>query len=83
MRPPFFSFSSLRKKRIAAPGEEKEREARGNLSNGSPSTPSVDQSLALYLRRMEVSVLTVSVGREMPAIIKIACGVVKFQMAKL
>ena len=25
--PPFFSFSSLRKKRIAAPGEEKEREA--------------------------------------------------------
>ena len=48
-----------------------------------PSTPSVDQSLALYLRRMEVSVLTVSVGREMPAIIKIACGVVKFQMAKL
>ena len=27
LAPPFFSFSSLRKKRTAAPGEEKEREA--------------------------------------------------------
>ena len=31
----------------------------------------------------EVLVFTVSVGGEMTAIIKIACGVVKFQMAKL
>ena len=31
----------------------------------------------------EVLVFTVAVGGEMTAIIKIACGVVKFQMAKL
>ena len=31
----------------------------------------------------EVLVFTVAVGGEMTAVIKIACGVVKFQMAKL
>ena len=35
---------------------------------------SIDQSLALDLRRMEVLAFTVFVGREMTAIIKIACG---------
>ena len=44
---------------------------------------SIDQSLALDLRRMEVLDFAVFAGREMTAIIKIACGVVKFQMAKL
>ena len=48
-----------------------------------PRTPSIDQSLALDLRRMEVLDFAVFAGREMTAIIKIACGVVKFQMAKL
>ena len=33
--------------------------------------------------RPEVLVLPVAVGGKMTAIIKIACGVVKFQMAKL
>ena len=31
---------------------------------------------------MKVSVFTVSESNRIPAIIKIACGVVKFQMAK-
>ena len=35
---------------------------------------SIAQSLALDLRRMEVLAFTVFVGREMTAIIKIACG---------
>ena len=41
---PFFSFSIRRKKRTAAPGEEKDRD---------------DQSLALDLRRMEVKKSTI------------------------
>ena len=45
-----------------------------------PRTPSIDQSLALDLRRMEVLDFAVFAGREMTAIIKIACGVVKFQI---
>ena len=38
--PPFFSFSSLRKKRMGAPGEEKEREAAETGS--APVSPTCD-----------------------------------------
>ena len=88
---PFFSFSFREKgKRTAfsfcfskkkTSGKRKKRP--GKPFGWFPRTPSIDQSLALDLRRMEVLAFTVFVGREMTAIIKIACGVVKFQMAKL
>ena len=88
---PFFSFSFREKgKRTAfsfcfskkkTPGKRKKRP--GKPFGWFPRTPSIDQSLALDLRRMEVLDFAVFAGREMTAIIKIACGVVKFQMAKL
>ena len=48
-----------------------------------PGTPSIDQSLALDLRRMEVLDFAVFAGREMTAIIKIACGAAKSIETKL
>ena len=79
---PFFSFSIRRKKRTVSHREEKKETTREPFG-WFPRTPSIDQSLALDLRRMEVLDFAVFAGREMTAIIKIACGVVKFQMAKL
>ena len=61
---------------------KKRKETTGEPFEWLPG-PSIDQSLALDLRRMEVLDFAVFAGREMTAIIKIACGVVKFQMAKL
>ena len=72
----FFCFSKKK-----TPGKRKKRP--GKPFKWFPRTPSIDQSLALDLRRMEVLDFAVFAGREMTAIIKIACGVVKFQMAKL
>ena len=78
---PFFSFSIRRKKRTVSHREEKKETTREPF--GWFSGLSIDQSLALDLWRRKVSVFTVSESNRLPAIIKIACGVVKFQMAKL
>ena len=78
---PFFSFSIRRKKRTVSHRQEKKETTREPF--GWFSGLSIDQSLALDLRRRKVSVITASESNRFPAIIKIACGVVKFQMAKL
>ena len=64
-------------------GSNKKRKETTREPFGWFSGLSIDQSLALDLRRRKVSVFTVSESNRIPAIIKIACGVVKFQMAKL
>ena len=69
---PFFSFSIRRKKRTVSHRQEKKETTREPF--GWFSGLSIDQSLALDLRRMEVLVFTVYAGREMTAIIKIAYG---------
>ena len=69
---PFFSFSIRRKKRTVSHREEKKETTREPF--GRFSGLSIDQSLALDLRRRKVSVFTVSESNRLPAIIKIACG---------
>ena len=78
---PFFSFSIRRKKRTVSHREEKKETTREPF--GRFAGLFIDQSLSLDLRRMKVLVFTVSAKCCLSAIIKIACGVVKFQMAKL
>ena len=77
------SFLSLFGERKELPRPVKKRKETTREPFGWFSGLSIDQSLALDLRRMEVLDFAVFAGREMTAIIKIACGVVKFQMAKL
>mgnify|MGYP005900182463 CR=1 FL=1 len=52
---------------------KKRKETTGEPFEWFPG-PSIDQSLALDLRRMEVLAFAVFAGREMSAISKIACG---------
>ena len=68
----FLSLFGERKEPCRAAKKRKRRP--GKPFGWFPRTPSIDQSLALDLRRMEVLAFTVFVGREMTAIIKIACG---------
>ena len=69
---PFFSFSIRRKKRTVSHREEKKETTREPF--GRFAGLFIDQSLSLDLRRMKVSVFTVSESNRLPAIIKIACG---------
>ena len=77
------SFLSLFGERKELPRPVKKRKETTREPFGWFSGLSIDQSLALDLRCMEVLVFTVSAKCCLSAIIKIACGVVKFQMAKL